>query len=478
MAALPSNTNWDIRTTGATTNGGGYVSGSSGTDFSVQDAPNSSGVVGTATGTTSFQDISHAFTSFEVGNILQIASGSGFTPGFYQVVSVSGGVATLNTSPGTGTAAVWALGGGLTSLTTVFANLVSGNTVFLKAGTYTFTSTLSFPAVQKFAVEGYQSSHGDYGTRPLITTSTNSTVMFLYQSTTIKGATFRNISMSNTASTRAICVNVGLSGTVGQMLFYDCLIDGFSNAFVGDNNSSYYSTELKFIRTEVKNCTATNGAVFHVGCTYMYACWIHDNPNGSGFYTNTTPVGSLAGNSFVCCVFSGNGIDGIFSNTSSNNISLNASNCVFYNNTADGIHFGTNVVNFTAVNCIFDSNGGYGINMPGPSPTGCTFALDCAFYNNTSGAYSTYNDGSTSITFVGLGDISLSGHPFTAASSGDFSLNGTAGQGAACNAAGFPGVAPFGTGYISVGALDPNPSGGGGGGGMLVNPGMSGGIRG
>ena len=52
--------------------------------------------------------------------------------------------------------------------------------------------------------------------------------------------------------------------------------------------------------------------------------------------------------------------------------------------------------------------------------------------------------------------------PFTNAAGGDYSLNNTAGQGAACRSVGFSGTAPFGTGYNDIGPLrHQDPTGGG-----------------
>ncbi len=43
----------------------------------------------------------HSFVAADVGNVFQIISGVGFTPGFYEILSVSGGTATLDSAAGT-----------------------------------------------------------------------------------------------------------------------------------------------------------------------------------------------------------------------------------------------------------------------------------------------------------------------------------------------------------------------------------------
>jgi hypothetical protein len=84
-----------------------------GQDYSQQNAAQASGSAGTATGTTTFTDaVANAFTLAMVGNAIWIASGAGFTVGAYFVTAyTSASQITLDRSPGTGTAAVWTLGG-------------------------------------------------------------------------------------------------------------------------------------------------------------------------------------------------------------------------------------------------------------------------------------------------------------------------------------------------------------------------------
>jgi hypothetical protein len=82
------------------------------------------------------------------------------------------------------------------------------------------------------------------------------------------------------------------------------------------------------------------------------------------------------------------------------------------------------------------------------------------------GRYNAFRSNSVDYLLVdsGLGDVSLSADPFTNAAVGDFSLNSTAGGGAACKAAGYPGTFPNGTtvGFLDIGAVQNNGGGGGG----------------
>lgn len=127
-----------VRPSGSNLNGGGYdasISGA-GTDYSRQNAAQASGSAGTATGTTTFVDATaSAFTSAMVGNAIWIASGAGFTVGAYFVTAyTSATTVTLDRSPGTGTVAVWKLGGGWADFwtnTTSTTWLVPGNIIYI-----------------------------------------------------------------------------------------------------------------------------------------------------------------------------------------------------------------------------------------------------------------------------------------------------------------------------------------------------------
>src|SRR3990172_522671 len=100
--ALPATTVWEVRTDGNDANGGGFVTGASGTDRSQQAAAQiayTDLVIGGTT--TELTSAAFPFSAAEVGNILNVTGGTGFTTGWYQVVSVAAGVATKDWSVGT-----------------------------------------------------------------------------------------------------------------------------------------------------------------------------------------------------------------------------------------------------------------------------------------------------------------------------------------------------------------------------------------
>ena len=151
--AIGASTVWRLRAGGNDANGAGFdstVSGA-GTDYSQQDAAQTSGSLGTSTASTTFTDSGGTFTSAMVGNLLRIASGTGATVGYYVITAyVSATQITLDRVSGTYTAGVWKIGGAAASFAAdLFLNgnavgnkCVAGNTIYIRgAGTDTPTST-------------------------------------------------------------------------------------------------------------------------------------------------------------------------------------------------------------------------------------------------------------------------------------------------------------------------------------------------
>src|SRR5947209_15754292 len=121
--AISANTVFEIRTTGSDNNGGGFVTGASGTDFSQQDTAQVN--IDNATITTSITTTTVTFsagytpTAADIGNIVQFLTGTNVTAGFYQITAQTATTWTLDRTPlsaGTTTNATAKMGGGLASL--------------------------------------------------------------------------------------------------------------------------------------------------------------------------------------------------------------------------------------------------------------------------------------------------------------------------------------------------------------------------
>lgn len=441
FAALPLGVNWEVRTTGSDTNGGGFVSGASGTDFSQQDAAQQAYtdlVIGGTT--TQLTSVLHPFGATAPGNIINVTGGAGCTTGRYQVVSVVGITATMDRSVGTGASTCTGnLGGGLATIATAITSMVAGNTVWVKSGTYTQTTAHTIALSTHW--EGYQTTHGDFGTAPLITTATNSTILLTVSNGGAGTSTWLalwNLNFSNTAAVRAAgltaSTNVNNSVTINGATF-----DGFTTAI----NTSNDVGSLTLTGAEVKNSTGAgitlDSAVAHFACS---GCWIHNNTT-AGLTGNSPSI------SFLNSIFSVNA-----SGISVGAVSLSLVSCAFVSNTGSAIvaptgGAGSSGYGVQVSNSIFFGNGAVALNFDNGANN--VFAAingrNNAYGSNTGGNFSAH------VLFPGSpGDITLTANPFTSAT--NFALNNTAGGGALLRARGWPGTFPGG---LTVSTMNVGP---------------------
>jgi hypothetical protein len=199
--ALSSASVWEVRpTNGSDTNGGGFVRGAAGTDFSTQNAKNSSGnnisttdVV--ATGVATITSATASFTSVIVGNIIYL-SGSGITTGWYQVATYTNGTTViLDRSPGTGTGVTMNIGGALQTLGQLNTNMANGHSAWVKAEATITTATainFSFTSNSQSFVAGYTSTRGDGGQVTIQATTTSFTIVQIQNNNNLNTFTLRN----------------------------------------------------------------------------------------------------------------------------------------------------------------------------------------------------------------------------------------------------------------------------------------------
>ena len=412
--ALPATTVWEVRTDGNDANGGGFVTGASGTDRSQQAAAQiayTDLVIGGTT--TELTSAAFPFSAAEVGNILNVTGGTGFTTGWYQVVSVAAGVATMDRSVGTGgsTGGTGNLGGAfLTIAQGLTLSTVAGMMVYVRGGTYNITTALS-PAslggAYRTRLVGYATTRGDLG-QPII-----SVTAAIDGLTPGLGWTFENLELDGTS--------VGLRG-VNPTTVHGTLVNCHIHHFVQYGLSASYEY-WSLIRCEVDH---NNNGIWSNAVGGVMDCWVHDNTS-DGVAVFTT--GRVTGN-----VIANNGGHGLIYNYGG--LILNN---ILYGNGGDGIRatqsYSFNIGAGVCENNILVNNGGYGINQPTAQTHADYPWIDYnAFYNNTSGARQNVN--------ASPHDVTLTGDPFTNAAGNDFSLNNTAGAGAACRGSGFPGVLP------------------------------------
>jgi hypothetical protein len=430
--ALDVTSTWEVRpTAGNDANGGGFHPGASGTDFSQQNAAQYTftDLAVDATVNTKVTSASHSFVAADVGNIMQISAGASWTLG----------AATLDRSPAptSTTGGTYAVGGALATISKAITAKVQGNTIYVKAtGSYVVTVTQNLVAgdggtgnnLTQFI--GYTTTRGDNG-KVTWTTATNSVDLITFA--VANNFSFQNFNFTNTAGTKGNCFTAGTSGIDGNLQCINCIIDGFNIGFNGVFVGTYCWAPLILIGCVVKNCV--NQGILNGYNVVMDGCFIHDN-TGDGLAFNNT--GDAQQSAYIArSVFYNNGGKGIQDNSgAANNNFVAIENCAFVSNTSHGINANNGAAScYSVVNTIFDSNGGFGLSV---GSWKATYQRSNAFFNNASGKYT------AGIPATPLGEVILTGSPFTSPGTGDFSLNSTAGAGAACKGAAYPSAIPGG----------------------------------
>lgn len=414
------------------------TSGTGGVDYSQLDAPQFA-LTGIATAGTGTSFLYASAAANMVGNYLKVVSGTNFTVGWFQIISVSAGVSVTvdrNICTGVGASGVINIGGAVSKHSDVSGITDSGHRIWIKNdGTYTLTSSaavfLQSNSQKGIFVIGYTTTRGDNG-KAIITTATNSVNLFQSADTTVWGYVFRNLDLRNTATTRGIGINLATVGSFNGVLIQNCLFDGFSTGvFVARGCVTF-----TMIQCEVKNCT-TDGVVLdntggHVGQGTFINCWMHNNTRYGLYYR--------AGSGTLTCidsVFSANTDDGLrcdnTTGSSAHEFTYNLVNCAFVSNGSDGFEWNDNGGGslqplIITINSVFYGNTSNGIKCSTtPTYQHQHISKSCAFGGNGTDRSNMSADAS---------DITLTGNPFN--SSTDFGLNSTAGAGAACKAAGYP----------------------------------------
>lgn len=340
----------------------------------------------------------------------------------------------------------WAIGGKLVDVDGVETDLKDGWTYQLEAGTYTPTGTITL-------------TNSSTDRASLIGAGAGQTIIDM------SGTGAHGINGSGTG--RALISNLTIyneSARYGIRVtgMSDVVIDGVEVDGSHNLNTSHgvlVSTTLYgiFRNLHLHDMSSGSGIAFNSGRLFLSieGCVI-ENCSGAGILASgVTPLNHVA---VLNCIITGCNIG--IENTTAGLDALTVRGCSIYGCTSHGISFGGYSDQIGAVrtiaNCLFVSNGGYGVS--GGASSG-NFLDYCGFYGNTSGEIS------STAEWQGLSNnVTLTGDPFTDAANGDFSPNNTAGAGAACRAAGWPGAFPGGltTGYRDIGAAQHQDSGGGG----------------
>ncbi|MGD9632180.1 MAG: right-handed parallel beta-helix repeat-containing protein [Pirellulales bacterium] len=310
------------------------------------------------------------------------------------------------------------------TLSKAASTLAAGDTVYVKASaSYTLTSTVTW-AVQgtidaQVNIIGYTSTITDGG-QATVTSSTNSVALFTGNNADYY--TFKNFNFTHTAGTRGN----GVTNTTSQsnpVTFINCTWDGCLSAFLP--GSSNIMTAIICQGCEIKNCTATDGAVKLQGGTDIefIDSYIHANNGGS------TCAGIWGDNAMTArvrrsrIVKNGYGIRD--THTGGQAVSIRVHNSTIANNTVDGIEIAAKTgSNTLELRCnVIANNGAEGLDV---NETSIFVPVNSynAWGNNSSGNYSGIA--------AGMNEVTLGGDPFANAASDDFELNGFDSDGLAC----------------------------------------------
>jgi hypothetical protein len=422
--AISALTVWEVRTTGSDTNGGGFVTGSGGTDFSQQDAAQIAVTDGVANGTTTVTSATANFQPSHVGNITYIGGA------WYQIISRTSTTAVVvDRTIATATGLTINLGGALATPGLAAAQKVAGNDVWIKSGTYTITTSTAGASGPVNDVtggasgsnitrwEGYNSTRGDKGTRPVISAGAITSISVFTvgaQFSVVDNLIFDGNSKTSTKGLLSAQVRCGFSRIKVQnttSIAYD----------ISGGNEALY-------RCEATACSGTGAFVLssNVSCLRCEA------------YGNTTlGFSTSAQNELINCISSGNtgaSTDGF----QCFGLTALLINCVAYGNGRHGFNIGGNGYQVIE-NCIAEGNSGWGFTQTLGNTNTQEF-YNCAGRSNTSG-----NFDSTNLTLTGIGFINLTAECFVDPTNGNFALNSATGGGALLRAAAYGGTTPRGT---------------------------------
>lgn len=397
--ALHASTAWEVRTTGAAVNGGGFYDRDPGTsvDYSQQDAAQgtwtnlSSDGAGTA---ITDDDAGGNFTAAMVGNTIHITSDGTFTPGFYEIVTFTDGdnIVIDRSAGATKAGGTGVVGGALSEVDDLKDpgwQFTQGNTIWVKAGTYTLTAHLSIQyggsASLRLSFLGYNSTRGDNPTgadRPLFAGGAN-----------------YYVEMGDYQDTKNIRVTGSYGGAILRVDAYsytqNCsVINTTATSWVGAIQT--WGTGAAIVDCEAVN---TNGwAIFadNDSGVLVHGCYVHDSAGGVAI------AGSGVVAFTVCDTCANYGIR-VYVNYGT------IMNCVLYN-CGVGID-GVTYTQWHVHNCIFNA-----------CTTGVTkTVLDVGWHLN----YNNWYGNTADVSNVLKGSQATAVDPkFTNAAGGDFSLQG------------------------------------------------------
>lgn len=401
--------------------------------------------------TTQFTSVLNPVGVNMIGNLIRVTSGTGFTTGFFEIVSTATITATCDRSLGTtaSTGGNAGLGGALASIGQYGGAKAQRNSVFIQSGTYLITTatanvaggvitdTTSGVASNTGYYVGYNTNRvlGNTDTKPLFQASGAISTFSIFGLATGTFLSIENVSIDCAAKTATKALTIG-SNTIA----YNVKV---ANCTTNNVTTSQRTSYLVNLESTGATAAATTGSVLLSNGAVGYAVVAH-----------------------------GNDTYGIFISSS------NCHRCISYANTGATSHgFFGNSTTYVCTQCVSYGNGGAGFSL-GSIGNGSPLLVNCIAEANTDKGYLSNNVNSDTVGFNNAGynnggttalsgqytaaDLpqwygyiaNTSGSFFVNAAGGNFAPNSITNQGALLTSSGYPSLFQDGTtaNYPTVGA--------------------------
>lgn len=465
-ATVSINTAWDVRpTVGAATNGGGFVIGATGTNMAIFNNKNAaacsscqsatvniSTTDGVTAGTTTITSVTGNYSSALIGNIVYIQGGTGsVTAVWKQVITVPGSTSfTVDSSTGltAGTGVTVNIGGALATLANVnTAGNQVGNQIFMKASGTLTVGASAFTLNNNVnpnngspinTLTGYVTTWGDLGpasdytTFPMIQATSGTSYYLL----TASGAGWlvQYMRLDCNSKSGVGGVSTGWYTVIQYSLFENCPQTPINLA--GNSDSAYNNRLL--------NNTANAGIACAGPCTVKYN-YIYNQTGSGGSGVQASGDDCDVSENIIDTVTSGAGIVVSGFDCRSNYNTVYNTNTFGIKNT-NRINTGEAVGNIISTAGTYCLDGGSAGTPAGPRWDG-NFFLACTTANrhfiDDTGSTNPINGAAP---YTNIKDVQLTADPFTNKTSHNFTLNNTAGGGAAVRSAGVPSILGGNTG--------------------------------
>jgi hypothetical protein len=435
--AVSAGTVWECRQNGTTSGAGAFDSSLGGTDYSQQDAVQQAytDLASVGGSTTVITSVARPFVATDVGNYIRITAGTGWTTGFFRIISVATGNATMDRAICTGgsTGGTGGFGGALRYPGDINGIIVAGNTLWIKDGLQVATaaqapqfSASSGTSTNRVYVRGYVTTRGDATLTSRATITATATFGNGLLRVNSPYYVVRDFNLAFTgAGSGTQPFQSGTSSTLSVFYNITCLV-----AFVGDRGFECGGNYNVWRQCTITNFAGTPGATAGgfwsaTGNYGVFQFCTARSCAGNGWYWGSGMDISL----FEYCIgadctkVGGNGGDGFKVASGTGN---RWRNCVFARNAGNGLNFsvasGADSVNL--VRCIFWGNAGYGIE----STTDYSAATQLGLWQTLCNAFGGNTTGDRHNFPAGPDDEVLTAAPFSNTTD-DFTLNYTAGGG-------------------------------------------------